>query len=88
MANLPVDELPSEFDVIVEGTGIHVMIGNVMFLSVGCVQCIVAGALSRVGKRVLHLDRYVFDYCSMCWLCSYRHAQTRTCINVLLIKYS
>lgn len=59
MANLPVDDLPSEFDAIIEGTGMYI-ISDTLFpvvSDVGCIQCIVAGALSRVGKRVLHLDR-------------------------------
>jgi RAB protein geranylgeranyltransferase component A len=43
MAHLPQDELPSEFDVVVDGTGL--------------VQSILAAALSRAGKSVLHLDR-------------------------------
>lgn len=37
-------ELPTEFDVIVVGTGI--------------VESIISAAASRIGKRVLHIDRY------------------------------
>lgn len=39
-------ELPTEFDVIVVGTGI--------------VESIISAAASRIGKRVLHIDRYYF----------------------------
>ena len=43
MAHLPNDELPSEFDVIIDGTGL--------------VQSLLAAALARSGKSILHLDR-------------------------------
>lgn len=43
MAHLPEEALPSEFDVVIEGTGL--------------IQSLLAAALSRCGKTVLHLDR-------------------------------
>jgi RAB protein geranylgeranyltransferase component A len=36
-------ELPTEFDIIIVGTGV--------------VESIVSAAASRIGKRVLHIDR-------------------------------
>jgi len=45
MAHLPDDSLPSQFDVVVDGTGL--------------VQSVLAAALSQAGKSVLHIDGYV-----------------------------
>ena len=62
MAHLPQDELPSEFDVVVDGTGETYSTGSknsvmVVRLVSGLVQSILAAALARAGKTVLHLDR-------------------------------
>lgn len=62
MAHLPQDELPSEFDVVVDGTGEAYSTGSknsvmVVRLVSGLVQSILAAALARAGKTVLHLDR-------------------------------
>ncbi|XP_054902602.1 rab proteins geranylgeranyltransferase component A 1 [Poeciliopsis prolifica] len=42
-ANMATEDLPSEFDIVILGTGL--------------VESVVAAACSRVGQRVLHLDR-------------------------------
>ena len=68
MAHLPQDELPSEFDVVVDGTGkawlptyaCMCLMAACLHLSVcasGLVQSILAAALARAGKSVLHVDR-------------------------------
>lgn len=45
------DELPTEYDVIVVGTGL--------------VECVVAAAAARIGKKVLHIDKN--DYYGVQW---------------------
>ena len=59
------DDLPTEYDVIVIGTGKllknknynPIIWPNVKRL-LGMTESIVAAAASRIGKRVLHIDRY------------------------------
>lgn len=67
MAHLPQDSLPSTFDVVVDGTGnkfphgyllVFIPLPPSLPLRLGLVQSILAAALSRVGKSVLHIDGY------------------------------
>lgn len=57
--------LPTEFDLIVVGTGKIsklLFFGNLLTIKyylLGMIESIIAAAASRVGKKVLHIDRYV-----------------------------
>ncbi len=76
MAHLEDDKLPSNFDVIVVGTGMDrrlsiLSIANYIdFFLKGLTESILAAALSRDGKQVLHLDRLVST--NVCFLSVYK----------------
>ena len=73
MAHLPDDTLPSQFDAVVDGSGeLRVQSAVICRLkysyptclrlvinAAGLVQTIVAAALTRAGRSVLHIDKYV-----------------------------
>lgn len=53
-------ELPDEFELIVIGTGKPSRLFQILFIEnkfIGMVESIVASAASRIGKKVLHVDR-------------------------------
>lgn len=59
------EDLPSEFDLIVVGTGTAILNYIAFFFTIiifvsGFTESIVAAAASRVGKTVLHLDALDF----------------------------
>ena len=61
MAHLANDLLPESFDVIVDGTGrFSGVCGGAFscFYPTGLTLSVLAGALARTGRSVLHLDRY------------------------------
>ena len=60
MAHLPEDLLPSDFDVVIEGTGklmTRIQSHYVLLMHAGLIQSLLAAGLARCGKSVLHLDR-------------------------------
>lgn len=56
-------ELPSEFDLIIVGTGKRNCLLNVRLHTdrfiIGMVESVISAAASRIGKKVLHVDKYV-----------------------------
>ena len=60
MAHLSDDSLPTEFDVIIQGTGSshNLFLPAIIFFTwAGLIESILAAALAKCGKSVLHLDK-------------------------------